>query len=340
MFSQISSKGAIMFDDNDKKTRRFFLKFLPIPFSLLLTSCEDNDLFDKDSKDTNGEYLLKLITSLSSKEKIELAKSLNLFPALEKKDFEKYGLPSYDNFVDNLKMVDKIKKLRPKSFNEVLSSVVEDAILSNRIDKQLISPIKIVNQLIWYSSNTFAYPFKSSTCNYHEIVQWVASKKGVNSTAIKDFSTFKLEQEIQKKYLEGIWDNLTKEQRIELLKEIEKQTDSKVGDYVAIAGLSGSAALAALATTVGFTGFAFYTTMASVICFVGGLAGVTFPFVVYTTASYLVAVLSGPVGWVIAGTTAAGSTIWLNLANSDKAAGFVMALNIIKAERLKKAGKL
>jgi len=54
----------------------------------------------------------------------------------------------------------------------------------------------------------------------------------------------------------------------------------------------------------------------------------------------LVAVLSGPVGWVIAGTTAVGSTIWLNLANSDKAAGFVMALNIIKAERLKKAGKL
>lgn len=329
-----------MFDDNEKKTRRFFLKFLPIPFSLLLTSCEDNDLIDKDSKDTNGEYLLKLITSFSIEEKIIMAQSLKLFPALDEKDFGKYGIPGPDNFVDDISKVEKNKKLRPNSFNEIPSSFVKDAISSNRIDKELISPLKIVNQFIWYSSSTFTYPFKSSKCNYHEVVQWVASKKGIHPNAIKFYSTFKLEQEIHKKNLEGIWDNLTKEQRIELLKEIEKQTGSKVGDYVAIAGLSGAAALATLATTVGFTGFAFYTTMASVICFVGGLAGVTFPFVVYTTASYLVAVLSGPVGWVIAGTTAAGSTIWLNLANSDKAAGFVMALNIIKAERLKKAGKL
>ena len=82
-------------------------QFLPIPFSLLLTSCEDNDLFDKDSKDTNGEYLLKLITSLSIEEKIIMAQSLKLFPALDEKDFGKYGLPSYDNFVDDIKKVEK-----------------------------------------------------------------------------------------------------------------------------------------------------------------------------------------------------------------------------------------
>ena len=111
MFSQISSKGAIMFDDNDKKTRRFFLKFLPIPFSLLLTSCEDNDLIDKDSKDTNGEYLFKLITSLSIEEKIIMAQSLKLFPALDKKDFGKYGIPAYDNFVDDIKITENLKRI-------------------------------------------------------------------------------------------------------------------------------------------------------------------------------------------------------------------------------------
>ena len=329
-----------MLNDNEKKTRRFFLKFLPIPFSLLLTSCEDNDLFDKDSKDTNGEYLLKLITSLSIEEKIIMAQSLKLFPALDEKDFGKYGIPTSDNFVDDIKKVEKNKKLRPNSFNEIPSSFVENAISSNRIDKELISPVKIVNQFIWYSSSTFTYPFKSSKCNYHEVVQWVASQKGIHPNAIKFYSTFKLEQEIHKKNFEGIWDNLTNEQRIELLKEIEKQTDLKVGDYVAIAGVSGSAVLLFLASSVAFYKFAFFTTMASVICYVGGLAGVTFPFVVFMTASSLVKILSGPVGWVIAGTTAAGSTIWLNLANSDKVACFVMALNIIKAKRLNKAGKL
>lgn len=118
-----------------------------------------------------------------------------------------------------------------------------------------------------------------------------------------------------------IWDKLTPEQRSKILTDLDK--GDKIQDKAGIALASGATALATLSTTVYFAGFAFYTTMSSVIFATAGFFGITLPFTAYTGAASTVAVLSGPVGWAIASLAALGSLIFIGRANHAKVAAFV-----------------
>jgi uncharacterized protein YaaW (UPF0174 family) len=265
----------------------------------------------------------------------QLSMSLGIFPDIEDDDFGKYGLKSFDQFSDDMEGATADKPLRPSTFNYVSPNITLQAIDSGRISGDLITPDNIKKQLVWTANNKISYLFREvENVDYHNIVQWVAKKKGVSAENRKAFPTFELEKEIIKVYFAQIWDKLTIEQRTTLLRKIELETGTTIENKTGIAAMSGGAAIAALSVTVSMAGFAFYTTMSVVICTVAGWFGITLPFAVYTSASSVVAILSGPVGWIIGGIVFSIGAVLAGLPSADKTASFVMTVNIIKANKL------
>ena len=61
--------------------------------------------------------------------------------------------------------------------------------------------------------------------------------------------------------------------------------------------LAGVAGTSAGLVAANLSGFGLYTAASTSLGAVAGAAGVTLPFVVYTTMSSVLAVLTGPVGW-------------------------------------------
>lgn len=191
--------------------------------------------------------------------------------------------------------------------------------------------------LLWVSSNALAYPFKDETqLAYHRVVTSVAETAGVPKSALSDAPTFAIERELLLIIFTQLWDELGKEQRLELLSRIDP--NGSIKDKGAIAALGGASALAALQATVMFSGFAFYTTMSVVIATVAGFFGITLPFAAYTSASAIVGFLSGPIGWAIMGVTAVGGLALAGKPNHKKTAAFIGQLHALKVEALMAAG--
>lgn len=190
---------------------------------------------------------------------------------------------------------------------------------------------------LWVSSNILTYPFGDETAlDYHSLALWVAEGMKLDAEVVAGKSTFFLEREIQLQLFGQMWDKLTVAQRGELLKKIDP--DGKIKDKTALVALSGTGVITALSTTVAFTGFAFYTTMSVTISTVAGFLGLTLPFAAYTGASSLVALLSGPIGWAIAGIAAVGGVALAGRANTQKTITFINSLHMLKVEALKEAG--
>jgi len=196
---------------------------------------------------------------------------------------------------------------------------------------------EVQKQALWISSNILTYNFKDETAlNYHELATWVASSAGVNKNIIRYEPTFVVEREIWKQIFVESWDKITPDQRVELLKKID--ANGQIKDKAAIAALGGAGALTALATTTYFAGFAFYTTMSVTISTVAGFLGITLPFAAYAGASSVVAFLSGPVGWAIAGLAALGAVALAGRANVKKTAAFILQIHALKVAALMEAG--
>ncbi|GBD37189.1 hypothetical protein HRbin36_02319 [bacterium HR36] len=153
---------------------------------------------------------------------------------------------------------------------------------------------------------------------------------------IRKLSTFALERKILEQLFIRMWNKLPPREREKLLCQLDKT--GCIQDKAAIAALSGAAALTFLSTTVILSGFAFYTTMSTVICAVAGFFGITLPFSAYMAASSTVALLSGPVGWVLAGILAAIGLALTGRANPKKTIPFIVSLHYIKVEHMKNAG--
>jgi uncharacterized protein YaaW (UPF0174 family) len=191
---------------------------------------------------------------------------------------------------------------------------------------------EIKKEFVWHSSNILAYPFKDTDeVDYHSVVQWVAKKHGVDSRFIDSDPTFILERRVLEKVFVQLWDGLTPEQRQELIAKIDPE--NKLSG-VEVANLGGTAALAALAGTTYLSGFAFYTTMSTVIATVAGWAGVTLPIGVYTGASATVAFLTGPVGWVLIGI---GATALMGRADLKETTAFVLQMHSLKVVALERS---
>ncbi|MDW7995117.1 MAG: hypothetical protein RMI91_10735 [Gemmatales bacterium] len=198
----------------------------------------------------------------------------------------------------------------------------------------------ILKGLLWSSSHWLPYWWRSVwKIDYHGLVQWCANKlKAASPHEINNLSTFALERKIMERLFIEMWDKSLKttEQREKLLCQLDKTGCIK--DKAAVAALSGAAALATLSATVFFSGFAFYTTMSTVICTVAGFLGVTLPFAVYTTASSTVALLAGPIGWAAAAVLALAGLAVLGRADVNKTTAFVVALHCIKVQHLQREG--
>lgn len=272
----------------------------------------------------------RMLESMGPLERVSLAQSLRMFPDIAKGHFGMFGLKPYQDYPSDQ---------RPKTYNDVPADIALKAIKAVAIDGQLISPKSIRNQFLWVSSSVFTYPVKYGVY-YHDIVKWVAKKYGVTDEDIQALPTFDLERKILEVSFVQVWDKLDEKGRLQVLNAIEQNTGTTISQKGAIACLGGAGALTALSATVAFTGFTFYTTMSVVMCTVAGIFGITLPFVVYTTASTTIAVLAGPVGWIIAGVMAAAGIILMLGADFKKSAAFVLALHLLKAEAYHEAGEL
>lgn len=244
------------------------------------------------------------------------------------------NVKDWDAYADKEKKASKEKPIRPKTFNDVPPATVVDAIDRGILPESCVSPSAIRKELLWNCCNKLRYHGLDNTkVDYHkEALQWVCGKHDLSKVQIDTLSTFDLEKKFVEKYFEEIWDKLTPEQRTELLGKIETSSKSTIANKAGIAAMSGGAAIAALGTTVAFTGFAFYTTMSTVIATVAGWVGATLPFAAYTGASTTVAVFAGPVGWCIAGAGLLGGAVAAGWPDSQKTANFIITVHLIKSK--------
>ena len=208
--------------------------------------------------------------------------------------------------------------------------------LSKSLKTNNASVADIKKEFLWQSSNLLVYPFKDAeSIDYHEVVKWIAGKCDVPQDTIDTAPTFALERKIMEYSFKEIWDSLSVKQRTELIQKIDTQGKLNSAE---IAAMGGTAALATLSASVYFAGFAFYTTMSTVICSVAGFFGVSLPFAAYSGASTTVAVLSGPVGWTLIVIGAAGSLAFLGKANWRNCMAFIIQVHCIKVDALQRSG--
>ena len=239
------------------------------------------------------------------------------------------------------------EKWGPNDFYEFLKALPADRMLVLKKSQGLLdeqadeSQLKgneqdardIQKQTLWLSSNVFAYYFRNErNLDYHELVMWAAEKAELPETVAQFQTTFTLEQTLYKLLFIQMWDKLNKGQREDVLRKID--SNESIKNKEAIAALGGAGVLAAFSGTVAFTGFAFYTTMSATIAFVAGAAGLTLPFASYLGASYLVGVLSGPVGWAIMGASALGGLALLGRPNVQKSTALICQIHSLKVEAL------
>jgi hypothetical protein len=226
-----------------------------------------------------------------------------------------------------------LKRLKVSEQNLILTSL-------GKKDSEIYDVAQIKKDVLWLASNITTYPFKNKNdYNYHEdIMKWLAKEYNVEERYALAGSTFILERKILDSIFIQIWDKLTPEQRKQILTDIDKE--DKLRDKAGIAMAGGAVALTALSATIYFTGFAFYTTLSTMICASASFFGLTLPFAAYAGTSTTMAVLSGPVGWAILGLAALGSTVFLGRANHAKTAAFVTQLHLLKVQVLKNSNML
>lgn len=201
---------------------------------------------------------------------------------------------------------------------------------------------EVKKEMLWVSHSIATYPFRNADrLDYHELVKWAATKAGVDEQIVKSHSTFRLERALQEHVVGeafvSLWDRLNEKGRRELLQQMDP--DGSIEDHAALVPLSGAATLSALMATVHFSGFAFYTTMSTVMFTVASWAGITLPFAAYTGASTLLAFLTGPVGWaLITIATAAGVALYLGAPNVQKTTAAILQLHALKVAALEAVG--
>ena len=183
-------------------------------------------------------------------------------------------------------------------------------------------------ELLWESSHWITYPFKDF--DYTEIVRACATDLDYPSKDAKYATTFELEHYICEKTFEEMWDRLTIEQREEILKE-SGVSASEIAGYACLGGAGMLAATAASASLMGFT---FYIIAAKTIVVA---AGAVFGATAATTIT-AVSTLVGPVGWCIAGVSAAAGLFLIGGKNEATTVAYIVQLHYFKVQALSNSG--
>ncbi len=291
---------------------------------------------DHDEKDT-PERFTEFLDNCTLEERVALMQSLRgLKQEIGANCYGKLaGLATKDGYAKSKDAATAEMPLLPETYNDVSPIAVADAMAKGHLSEELVSPVEIKKQMVWRRYNKLNYVFhEKDVLDYHrDYVMWAASKCGVSQGDCEVMSTYYLEQEIYKKKFADIWDKLGLDQRTELLSMVEKSSGS-VGDKIAIASMSGAGAIAALSASVAFSGFAFYSSITTGMAIAAGWVGVTLPFAAYTATTTTIGVVTGPIGWCVAGAGLVGGCVAAGWPDSDLIISFVMTVNVIKAKKL------
>ena len=200
------------------------------------------------------------------------------------------------------------RKDSPSDFNSFLNSCSQaelQQMMRALRENGNATPEAIRKALVWRAYNKTTYMFRGdSEVDYHGILQWAAEKSGIDDKTIQYSPTYTLEKAVAEKYFAKLWENMTPEQREELIKNIIKDENDKftaklpppptMNELVDIAELLSSNPEAAAV--------------------LGGAI-----------------MWLGPIGWAA---LAAGG-IWMAGSESDTVSAFIMTVNIIKTRRYK-----
>lgn len=217
---------------------------------------------------------------------------LNLIPLLAETKVTKIGPKEFNKFLNNRNMEDRLQ------LGLTLDLITQEEYENKKNWKDIEARCSL--DKIRYEINYKSYHFFSSTSskevNYHEIVEWVADSMGVGTS---DKGTQELEEEILKKVMEKIWDNLTITQRKDLLLAMQKSTGKKIDNIDELILKGGQVAISSLIALKAVFGFKFFSLAMVFLKGVATILGITLPFAVYTGVASLLGILTGPIGWTI-----------------------------------------
>ncbi|MBL9180356.1 MAG: hypothetical protein JNM65_20000 [Verrucomicrobiaceae bacterium] len=170
---------------------------------------------------------------------------------------------------------------------------------------------------------------------WHEIVKRACFWAGLDGKEYDTKSSFEAEQALIKKLVAGAWDKLSQDQRREVVLKCEGLSNLTEAQKAAIITGSGGVLIATLSATILLSGFAFYTTMSSVLCASAGVLGITLPFGAYMGASSAAALVGGPVGWTVAALgIGAAIFVFFNDGDKEKLVKMVVATHLMKLRML------
>jgi uncharacterized protein YaaW (UPF0174 family) len=169
-----------------------------------------------------------------------------------------------------------------------------------------------IGQLLWSTS-------------WKQIVTDVADHVGIdwsktlNGRAWFDISTSEIECAVVVKLFENLWEQLTLEQRQQILLDLKRDSnDPHLEGFL----LSGGAMIAAR-----MSGFGVYLLASTVLGTLTGALGITLPFAVYIGMSQTIALILGPVGWAA---LAGGVLFSLNQPNWNRLELTVLYLSTLR----------
>ena len=277
-------------------------------------------------------------------ERVQMLQALKDLPKLKDKYFGKLmGLPALDKFTTDKDKATPAKPLKPATFNEVLPYTVIDAMREGIIDIEDLSASAVRKALVWRAYNKTTYLFRGDKkVDYHGIVQWVAEKSKVDEQQVKNLPTYALENKIAEKYFEAMWDKMTYEQRVAVLKNFEKDTGISI-DVKAVASMSGSAVII------------FWSSVMLSSVTIGGYSIPIFLLLIAYTQDFLIwaasfwgitlttgeigigyAILGGPWGLALAAGLAGAGGFFMGSAEKETVSAFIMTVGIIKAQKFAK----
>jgi uncharacterized protein YaaW (UPF0174 family) len=156
------------------------------------------------------------------------------------------------------------------------------------------SPETLCNHIRYLRSGSIGQLFQNTS--WKQIVTDVADQVGVNWSEIlngrtwNNLSTQEIEDAIVVKQFQKMLEQLTPEQRQQVLMDLKRESDDPHFESFL---LGGGAMFAAK-----MSGFGVYLLASTVLGSITGALGITLPFAVYMGVSQTIAFILGPVGWI------------------------------------------
>lgn len=149
---------------------------------------------------------------------------------------------------------------------------------------------EIIEEIQKYGGNTIANAVRGMGVSYHEVLCDVASKMKVNFNAMQ--TTQVIEEHLLAKVLKDAWEKMSEDDRKNVIEESGNVFGMSVGGI-------GASVLIQIIRAGGFKSYQVALIIANAIAKAILGRGLSFAGNIYLTR--LIAVLAGPVGWVITG---------------------------------------